>query len=260
MTFRYYLDGDFVRAIIGAMRDPRTIPVALANISATIAEMRVERDDAIAYFDQTIALLEKTVADLRARANLGGTRHPVAAATVPAKGPSSGSKREAVVLIVSDLSRDRGYATFSEIVDEMDRRGLFTRVGANKRQNATRTLSELRQAGHLASDGHSHWSVPISGPSTDVRPAASRSENSQPTRSTRLNSKRDQCAKIIKSLSENGTRSVKRQEIKRAWSEAGIFDGSMNEESMLAGLLHHLHNYGQISTDYKGNWSWIGLR
>jgi hypothetical protein len=81
-----------------------------------------------------------------------------------------------------------------------------------------------------------------------------------PRKNTRPGSKRDQHLAVLKPLFENESRSASRQEIKQAWLDAGLLEGSENIESAVSGMLTHFKNYGHITTDNRGTWTWIGLR
>lgn len=81
-----------------------------------------------------------------------------------------------------------------------------------------------------------------------------------PRRKTRPDSKRDRHLAVLKPLMENEQRSASRQDIKQAWLDAGLLEGSQNIESAVSGMLTHFKNYGFITTDNRGTWTWIGLR
>jgi hypothetical protein len=255
MTTEDLLDGDFATSLYErAMRDPRTIPQALSDISAAIRIMRQERERV----EETIAHLEERYAALQAKSDQTG--HGVDAVRSPG-GLVEGSKRHRVYTIVAQLTKQKESVRTPEIQAEMERLGLFKNVGGNKRQNVANMLYDLSRSGHLASDGAGNWRLAIetkipASQSSEMPPAAVRPRTSR----TRPNSKRDRCATILQSLCENEARSAKRSEIKQAWCDAGVFDDVTDEESATSAMLTHLKNYGFITTDNRGTWTWIGLR
>ena len=166
MRLEYYLDDDFVAALYErAMRAPRTIPQSLSDISAVINAIRAEREEAISRFDSTLAHLEEIAAALRAKARgapsrTNARRQSVAVTAGPVRGLFEGSKRHRIFMIVSELTKEKGSARIPEIAGEMERLGLFANVGANKTQNATNTLHQLKRSRHLDSD-RGNWFLPV---------------------------------------------------------------------------------------------------
>jgi hypothetical protein len=163
MTIEECLDEDFSASLYErVMRDLSTIPRALSGISAAINAVRVERDEAMSRFDETLAHLEELAAALQAKTRgalnrANAHRHSVTAKARPPRGLNNGSKKDRVRKIVVALCKETGVATISEIANEMENLGLFENVTGNKIQNATNKLYELKQSGHLNSDGRGKW-------------------------------------------------------------------------------------------------------
>jgi hypothetical protein len=266
------LDGDFSTALYeSAMRDPSTIPQLLSNIMESIRKIRAEREELeqeMARCDAELASLERAAAGLRAIGHetvgeSGPRLRPVPIKPAPVRGLNWGSKRDQVYKIVDRLTEDKESARTPEIIAEMERLRLFKKVRGSKRQNVANTLYDLKKSGHLDSDSRGNWSLPTKRAPSAVhasRPARKSAVAPSRRKGTRPGSKRDQCAEILKSLCENETRSANRSEIKEAWLEAGLFDEAVNLESAVAGMLTHLKNYGYITSNNRGTWTWIGLR
>jgi hypothetical protein len=81
-----------------------------------------------------------------------------------------------------------------------------------------------------------------------------------PRKTIRQGTRRDQFLSVIKPLLLENGGSAGRQAIRQAWLEAGLFEDVENVDSSLSAALHHLKNAGHITTDYRGTWTWIGLR
>jgi hypothetical protein len=258
------LDDDFGNSQLKLFTSDQNTPQLSATaIDAVLGYAHHERTR----WDNMISLLEemRAKADTSGEANLDGARgQPVAAETGPAKVLSPGTKRQRVCAIVAELTKEKESVRTPEIMAEMERLGLFKNVTGNKREHTASLLHLLKQSGHLdARNGN--WFLASNSASTELQPATSRpdrslSETKHPRkRGARPDSKRGRCARILKSLCENETQSARRPEIQQAWHEAGVFDDVLDEGSATSAMLTHLKNYGYVTTDNRGTWTWIGL-
>jgi chromosome segregation ATPase len=92
------------------------------------------------------------------------------------------------------------------------------------------------------------------------RPARPQPAAVVPRRTIRQGTKRDQFLAVIKPLFENDERSARRQAIKQAALDAGLFEDAQNIESTVSTNLTHLKAAGYITTDHRGTWTWTGIR
>lgn len=81
-----------------------------------------------------------------------------------------------------------------------------------------------------------------------------------PRRKIREGNRIDQFLSVLRPLMIANDGAATRQAIKQAWSDAGLFEEMKNVDSTCDGMISRIKHGGYITTDYRGTWTWTGIR